>query len=62
MECKDPRHKHSTPERSAACAEKAWRQQRKRAPPVARRFPVPRVAVRGGVAVYVWSEFSSTKY
>ena len=62
MECKDPRHKHSTPERSAACAEREWRRQRKAAPPVPRRFTAPRVAVRGGVVVYVWSEGSSTKY
>jgi len=62
MDCKDPRHKHSTPERSAACAEKAWKAKRKRAPPVARTFPAPRVAMRGGVPVYVWSEGSSTKY
>jgi hypothetical protein len=35
---------------------------RKAHPPVYRRFTPPRVAVRSGVRVHVWSEGSSTKY
>lgn len=60
MRCTDPRHKHSTPERSAACADKAFRAKRKKAPPVFKQKP--REAKRGPVTIYVWSESSATRY